>query len=94
MARSLLSVGGRSSYPHVVRNTGALVEILKPYRWTLALQGHTHVAEKLPADGGTGTRYHTAPAVTRLPQALPPSGFFMYEVEGGEVDDGALVMLE
>jgi hypothetical protein len=52
------------------------------------------VAEKLPADGGTRTRYHTAPAVTRLPQAIPPSGFFMYEVEGGEVDDGALVMLE
>ena len=94
MARSLLSVGGRTSYPHVVRNASALVEILKPYRWTLALQGHTHVAEKLPADGAARTRYHTAPAVTRLPQAIPPSGFFMYEVEGGEVDDGALVMLE
>lgn len=94
VARSLLSVGGRTSFPHVVGNAGALVEILKAYRWTLALQGHTHVAEKLPADGGTRTRYHTAPAVTRLPQANPPSGYFMYAVEGGEVDDGELVSLE
>ena len=52
LARSLLSVAGRASYPHVVRNADALVEILRPYRWTLALQGHTHMTEKLPADAG------------------------------------------
>ena len=94
LARSLLSVGGRTSYPHVVRNADALVEILRPYRWTLALQGHTHVAERLPAEAGARTRYHTAPAITRLPQGQPPSGFFVYQVDGGEVDDGELVPLD
>ena len=70
--------------------SGALVEILKPYLWTLALQGHTHVAEKLPADGAARTRYHTAPAVNRPRGAEPAAGFFVYGVDGSEVDDGEL----
>jgi len=94
LARSLLNIGGRTSYPHVVRNADALVPRLKAYRWTLALQGHTHVAERLPAADGTSTRYHTAPAVVRLPQARSPSGFFVYQVDGPEVDDGELVLLD
>ena len=73
LARSLLSVAGRTSYPHVVRNADALGEILRPYRWTLALQGHTHLTEKLPAEGGSATRYHTAPAVAGpRPVESPP----------------------
>ena len=94
LARSLLSVGGRTSYPHVVRNAEALAEILRPYRWTLALQGHTHVAERLPAEAGAGTRYHTAPAVNRPRGAEPAAGFFVYGVDGSEVDDGELVLLD
>jgi hypothetical protein len=94
LARSLLSVGGRTSYPHVVRNADALAEILRPYRWTLALQGHVHVAERLPAEAGTRTRYHTAPAVNRPRGAEPAAGFFVYGVDGSEVDDGELVLLD
>jgi len=94
LARSLLSVGGRTSYPHVVRNAEALAEILRPYRWTLALQGHTHVAERLPAEAGARTRYHTAPAVNRPRGAEPAAGFFVYGVDGSEVDDGELVLLD
>ena len=94
LARSLLNVGGRTAYPHVVRNTGALAEVLAPYRWTLALQGHTHVAERLAAEPGGRTRYHTAPAVNRPRGAEPAAGFFVYAVDGSEVDDGELVLLD
>jgi len=93
LARSLLNVGGRTSYPHVVRNADALPEILAAHRWTLALQGHTHVAEKLPAETGGRTRYHTAPAVNS-PRGEPAPGFFLYAVDGAEVDDGELVLLD
>jgi 3',5'-cyclic AMP phosphodiesterase CpdA len=92
LARSLLNVGGRTSYPHVVRNADALAEILAPYRWTLALQGHTHVAERLAAETGGHTRYHTAPAVNG-PRG-EPAAFFLYAVEGSEVDDGEIVLLD
>jgi hypothetical protein len=94
LARSLLNVGGRTSYPHVVRNADALPEILAPYRWTLALQGHTHVAERLAAEPTGRTRYHTAPAVNRPRGAEPAAGFFVYTVDGSEVDDGELVLLD
>ena len=93
LARSLLSVKGRASQAHVVRNADALAEILTPYRWTLALQGHTHMTEKLPASGGA-TRYHTAPAVAGPRPVEAPAGFFVYGVEGGEIDDGELVLLD
>lgn len=83
-----LNVNGEVSYRHIVRNAEALGSILKPYRWTLALQGHTHTAERLRLwDGGT-TRYHTAPAVDRTIWAPGPSGFVLYTVSGDQVDDG------
>jgi len=94
LVRSLLDVGGRTAYPHVVRNADALAPILAPYRWTLALQGHTHVAERLPAEPGTRTRHHTAPAVNRPRGAEPAAGYFVYGVDGAEVDDGELVLLD
>jgi 3',5'-cyclic-AMP phosphodiesterase len=93
LARRLFDEPGRASYRHVVRNADALAAILAPYRWTLALQGHTHLAERLPAAAGTLTRYHTAPAATYRPESGQAPGFFVYEVSGGAVDDGTLVPL-
>ena len=94
LARTLMDVGGRTSYRHIVRNADALVDILRPYRWTLALQGHTHVVERLPPPEGSATRYHTAPAVDERTQFQDPSGFLIYTVDGDAVDDGELVKLD
>ena len=94
--RTLETVHGQTFYRHVVRNAAALAEILKGYRWTLALQGHTHTGERLRLwEGGqTGeTRFHTAPAVDH-PEPTPPSGFFVYTVRGAEIDDGEIVWLD
>lgn len=89
--RSLITVAGQAFYRHVVRNASALLEILKPYRFTLALQGHSHQGERLrPWDGGE-TRYHTAPAIDRTPPF--PSGLVIYSVKGTEIDDGEILLL-
>ncbi len=93
-ARTLQTVNGVTFYRHIVRNVPALAEILKPYRWTLALQGHMHIGERLrPFEGGI-TRFHTAPAVVREPVEIRPSGLFVYTVRGEEIDDGELLILE
>jgi predicted phosphodiesterase len=89
--RTLQTVGGQAGYRHVVRNTSALAEILKPYRWTLALQGHTHLGEALRLQDGGSTRYHTAPAVDAQAWAPWPTGFVVYTVRGDTVDDGRFV---
>jgi calcineurin-like phosphoesterase family protein len=94
LAKTFLSFEGRTSYPHLVSNAEALAQILKPYRWTLALQGHTHIAEKLPAVPGSRTRYHTAPAATRREEGKLPPGFVLYAVDGADVDDGELISLD
>ncbi|HEY6549516.1 MAG TPA: hypothetical protein VI589_16480, partial [Vicinamibacteria bacterium] len=90
--RSLLTVKGRAFYRHVVRNVPALLEALKPHPLTLALQGHTHEGERLRLFDGTETRYHTAPSVTATPGLS--SGFFVYRVRGGTIDDGERVLLD
>jgi hypothetical protein len=92
LGRSLITVRGETFYRHVVRNVPALLERLKSYRFTLALQGHTHTGERLRLyDGGT-TRFHTAPSVMQTPGL--PSGLFVYTVRGSEIDDGELVLLD
>lgn len=92
-ARTLMTVKGVTFYRHVVRNAAALAAILKPYRWTLALQGHTHEGERLRLLDGGITRYHTAPAIDHPPDAPFPSGVFIYTVRGADVDDGEFVPL-
>jgi hypothetical protein len=91
----LITVNGQSGYRHLVRNAAALAEALRPARWTLALQGHTHLAERLRAWDGGITRYHTSTSVDRQPQFdRGPRGFFVYRVRGDEIDDGELVALD
>jgi hypothetical protein len=52
------------------------------------------MAEKLPAGGGTRTRYHTAPSAILYLEVKGPPGFFVYAVDGAEVDDGELIKLD
>lgn len=90
--RSLQTVKGQTFYRHIVRNTSALLELLKPYRFTLALQGHSHQGERLHLWDSGETRFHTAPAVDRTPGLK--SGIFIYRVRGTVIDDGEIVPLD
>jgi len=91
LGRSLITVKGRTFYRHVVRNVPALFEAFGPHRPSLALQGHSHEGERLRLFDGSDTRYHTAPSIDLTPGL--PSGFFLYRVKGGVIDDGEMVPL-
>ena len=93
-APTLLSVKGVSWYRHLVRNRTALEDVLKPLRWTLALQGHTHTGERLRIWDGGITRYNTAPAVDWRPGVTWVSGIVVYTVRGDVIDDGEDVPLD
>jgi hypothetical protein len=90
--RSLQTVNGRTFYRHIVRNASALLDLLSPYRYTLALQGHSHQAERLHLWDSGATRFHTAPAVDRTPGLR--SGIFIYTVRDAVIDDGLIVPLD
>jgi Calcineurin-like phosphoesterase len=91
--RSLQTVNKVTSFRHVVRNVPELRDLLKPYRWTLALQGHMHRSERLKLAGEGAERFHTAPTVGQ-PDAGIPSGIVVYTVRGDAIDDGEDVSLD
>jgi Icc protein len=90
---SLQTVNNVTSFRHVVRNVPELRALLKPYRWTLALQGHMHRRERLELAGEGAERFHTAPTVGQ-PDAGIPSGIVVYTVRGDAIDDGEDVSLD
>ena len=91
--RTLQTVNKVTSFRHVVRNVPDLQELLKGYRWTLALQGHMHREERLRLAGEGAERFHTAPTVGQPEEGLP-SVFVVYTVRGDAVDDGTDVPID
>ena len=61
---------------------------------TLALQGHSHMGERLRMEDGGITRFHTAPAVAPQDWAPWPNGIVVYTVTGDSIDDGDTLILE
>ncbi len=88
------SVAGLDGFRHVVRNAPALEQLLAGRPWTLALQGHFHVAERLRNWDQGAKRYHTTPAVDHSTATEPRSGLFVYGVQGAQIDDGELLWLD
>jgi hypothetical protein len=95
-APSLIKVGGRTVYRHIVSNFAEVLAVLKPFNWTLALGGHLHVREAIRFESDTRTRFYQTAAVvgpTTGPVAAI-SGVTVYRAAGGVVDDGRFVPLE
>jgi hypothetical protein len=97
-APSVIRVGGKAAFRHVTSNTGALLERLKPGRLEIALGGHMHVSEKLVYQTEAGPlRFHQAAAIVAPSQPggiRMASGFTLYRVRNGKVDDGSFVPLD
>jgi hypothetical protein len=92
---SLIRVGGRDQYRHSVSNLAEVLAILPAPRWTLALGGHLHRYETIRFASSVTTRFfQTAAIVGPSPGTIPAtSGFTVYRVRGGVVDDGTFVPL-
>lgn len=97
-APSLIRVGGKSQYRHVVSNTAELLAALGSRRLEIALGGHMHVAESLLYHTAHGpTRFHQTGAVV-APSAVGGmqmvSGVTLYRVRAARVDNGTFLPLD
>ena len=95
-AGSLIRIDGKPQYRHSVSNLSEVLAILPSARWTLALGGHIHRYETLRFASAVTTRFHqTAAIVGPTPGTIPAiSGFTVYRVRGGTIDDGTFVPLQ
>lgn len=96
VAPSLIRVGEKTVYRHVVANAGEVIERLKGHRYALSLAGHNHAFERLSlSPDPTHTRFHLAAAVIGPRTGLmpSPSGATLYRVRGDAIDDGEFVPL-
>lgn len=98
VAPSLIRVGGKTQYRHIVSNTAALLAALAPHRLEMALGGHMHTPESLVYQTEAGpVRFHQTGAVVGPNAAAGlkfPSGVTLYRVTGGRVDDGQFLPLD
>lgn len=95
-APSVITVRGKAQYRHTVANAGEVIrQITAGHPYPLALGGHMHVREQLRYEG-VATRFQQSAAIVGPSDggALKlPSGFVVYRVRGGRIDDGQFVPL-
>ena len=97
-APTLIEIGGKKQYRHVVSNTAELLAKLAPHRLEIALGGHMHTSESLEFDTTVGrVRFHQTGAVvgpSESPGLQFPSGVTLYRVRDGHLDDGTFLPLD
>jgi predicted MPP superfamily phosphohydrolase len=98
LAPTLIRVGGRTYYRHIVNNTPQVLAILGS-RLDIALGGHMHLREQLRFETNYGTkRFFQTAAVTGPAfgdgQLGVRSGVTLYRVSAGHVDDGTFLPLD
>ena len=91
-APSLITVAGKTEYRHTVRNAADVLAVLGTRRPVLALGGHVHFAERIQRPG-ENVRFITS-AATVAPAGSRPSGFWLFTVRNGVIDDGRFVELK
>jgi hypothetical protein len=96
-APTLITVGGKTVYRHIVSNAADVLAVLRARPHVLALGAHIHAGEKIAYEiDGVKTRFEQSPAVVGPSQVGPlkfPSGFTLYTVRNGVIDAGQFVPL-
>jgi hypothetical protein len=97
-APTLIRIGGRLQYRHVVSNVEDLLDRLGGHRLEIALGGHLHTGESIALDTTIGrVRFHQTAAVvgpSEAPGLHFVSGVTLYHAKDGHVDDGTFVPLD
>ncbi len=98
-APTLIRVGGKEQYRHVVSNLADVLKVIGNRSFPLALGGHLHTRERIEFGtlGRVPTRFEQTAAV--VGPAGPPwlpmaSGVTVYRVRRGIVSDGVFVRLD
>lgn len=96
-APTLITVGGKTVFRHVVSNAADLLAVLRTHRYPLALGGHMHVRETLLyVLGGQPTRFEQAAAVVGPSDGAGlhfQSGITVYRVTAAQIGSGQFVPL-
>jgi hypothetical protein len=97
-APTLITVDGKTTFRHTVSNAADVLGALALRRHELALGGHIHIVERLEYEReGQRTRFVTSAATVAPVQSAGrtfPSGFTVYTVRNGVIDEGRFVRLD
>lgn len=97
-APTLITVGGRTTFRHVVDNAFDVLRTIGDRPYAIALAGHVHLGERVQfLLGDRVLRFHQGAATVADTPSGPlrfPSGITVYRVTDGRVDDGTFVPLE
>ena len=94
-APTLIKVGGRTVFRHIVSNLSDVLAAIGSREWPLALGGHMHTRESISFGSAVRTRFHQAAAVVGpTDNAIPAiSGVTLYRVKNRVIDDGEFIPL-
>ncbi len=94
-APTLIKVGGRTVFRHIVSNVSDVLAAIGSREWPLALGGHMHTRESISFGSAVRTRFHQAAAVVGpTDNAIPAiSGVTLYRVKNRVIDDGEFIPL-
>jgi hypothetical protein len=96
-APTLITVDGKTMFRHTVSNAAAVLAVLRTHQHVLALGGHIHAGEHIVYDtDGLRTRFNQTPAIVGPGGGAGmqfASGFTVYTVRGGVIDEGRFVPL-
>lgn len=98
-APTLVRVGSRTQFRHVVSNLADVLRVVGDRPWPLALAGHDHLRQRIEyvTTRGTPTRFEQAAAVVGPggPPWLPmPSGVTVYRIAAGMLSEGVFVPMD
>ena len=94
-APTLITLGDRTVFRHVVSNFKDVLAVLQQRDWPLALGGHFHTRESIRYESAVHTRFHQAAAVVGPTENVVPaiSGVTLYRVKNHVIDDGEFIPL-
>ncbi len=94
-APTLIKLGDRTVFRHIVSNFKEVLAVLQLRDWTLALGGHFHTRESIRYESAVRTRFQQAAAVVGPTDNVVPaiSGVTLYRVKNGVIDDGEFIPL-
>jgi len=94
-APSTITVDGKLNFRHTVRNAGQILATVAPHPYPMAIAGHMHVRERIQYEGVPTRFYQTAAIVgpNRAAGQVFTSGFVVYHVTHGQIDDGTFIPL-
>jgi predicted MPP superfamily phosphohydrolase len=90
---TLLTIDGNKIFRHVVDNTDKVLNVLRNNFYPLALSGHYHSAQQFTIEN-IKTRFNQTGALigpSEVANISLPSGFTVYSVENGKIDNGKFI---